>query len=45
MAVQTAEGWLLDVSYNYFADDINLIVKLQDNKAISFKQQFKEYTF
>lgn len=45
MAVQTAEGWFLDVSYNYFADDINLIVKLQDNKVISFKQQLKEYTF
>jgi hypothetical protein len=45
MAVQITEGWILDVSYDHSAKDINLIVKLQDGKVISFKQQLKEYTF
>ena len=45
MAIQTAYGWILDVSYNHSTDYINLIIKLQDNKVINFKQRLKEYTF
>ena len=42
MVVQTAIGWLLDV---YATDDINLLVKSQDGKVISFKQKLKEHIF
>ena len=45
MAVQTTEGWLLDVSHDYGTGTINLLIKLQDGKAINFKQRLKEYTF
>jgi hypothetical protein len=45
MAVQTAEGWILDISYHSSADYINLIIKLRDGKVISFKQRLKEYSF
>src|SRR5918996_954612 len=45
MVVQTAVGWLLDVSHNNSNDDINLIIKLQDGKVISFKQTLNENTF
>src|ERR671918_748922 len=45
MVIKTAEGWLLDVSHDNSNDDINLIIKLQDGKVISFKQTFNENTF
>src|SRR5918994_6723359 len=45
MVIQTAVGWLLDVSHDNSNDDINLIIKLQDGKVISFKQTLKENTF
>ena len=45
MVIQTAVGWLLDVSHDNSNDDINLIIKLQDGKVISFKQKLNENTF
>src|SRR5919106_1091268 len=45
MVIKTAEGWLLDVSHDNSNDDINLIIKLQDGKVISFKQKLNENTF
>jgi hypothetical protein len=45
MAIQTAEGWLLDVSQDYNTDDIILLIKLLDSKVISFKQKLKEHIF
>jgi hypothetical protein len=45
MAVQTAEGWILDVSHDRSSDYISLIIKLQDGKTINFKQQLKDCTF
>lgn len=45
MVVQTTEGWLLDVSHDYESNNINLLIKLQDGKLISFKQRLKEQTF
>lgn len=45
MANQTADGWILDVSHEHATDDINLLIKLQDGKVISFKQRLKEYIF
>ena len=45
MVIQTAVGWILDVSHDISNDDINLIIKLQVGKVISFKQTLKENTF
>src|SRR5918994_663881 len=45
MVIQTADGWLLDVSHDSSVDAINLIIKLQDDKLVSFKQILKENTF
>ena len=45
MVNQIAEGWLLDVKHNYAIDSINLFIKLQDGRVISFKQNIKEYIF
>src|ERR671918_2538919 len=45
MVIQTADGWLLDVSHDNSNDNINLIIKLQVGKLISFKQTLKENTF
>ena len=45
MVIQTVVGWILDVSYDHAAGDIDLIIKLQDDKVISFKQKLKEYIF
>lgn len=45
MVIQTAEGWILDVTQEYSTGDINLLIKLQDGKVISFKQRLKENTF
>jgi DNA polymerase elongation subunit (family B) len=45
MVIQTANGWILDVSHDYDTDDINLLIKLQDGKVISFKQKLKEHVF
>jgi hypothetical protein len=45
MVIQTAVGWLLDVSHDNSVDDINLIIKLQGDKLVSFKQPLKENTF
>ncbi len=43
MVTQTADGWLLNVSQYYNSGDINLLIKLQNDKVTSFKQKFKEY--
>src|ERR671918_1327269 len=45
MVIQTAVGWLLDVSHDNSNDDINLIIKLQVGRVISFKQKLKERVF
>src|SRR5918996_1032805 len=45
MVIKTAVGWLLDVSHDNSNDDVNLNIKLQDGKVISFKQKLKENTF
>jgi len=45
MVIQTAVGWILDVLYDHATSDINLLIKLEDDKVISFKQKLKEYTF
>jgi DNA polymerase elongation subunit (family B) len=45
MVIQRAEGWILDVSYNYATDEINLFIKSQDGKVICFKQKLKDYIF
>lgn len=45
MVIQTATGWLLDVSHDFNTGEINLYIKLQDDKVISFKQKLKEYSF
>jgi DNA polymerase family B len=45
MAIQTATGWLLDVSYDSNTGNINLLIKLQADKSISYKQKLKEYSF
>jgi hypothetical protein len=39
MAIQTAMGWLLDASHDSNTSDINLLIKLQDDKLISFKEK------
>src|SRR5262245_27114968 len=45
MAIQIATGWLLDISHDSNTGDISLLIKLRDDKAISFKQKLKENTF
>ena len=45
MIIQTADGWILDVTQDYGTGDINLLIKLQNDKVISFKQKLKEHTF
>jgi len=45
MVIQTAVGWILDVLDDHATSDINLLVKLEDGKVISFKQKLKEYIF
>jgi DNA polymerase elongation subunit (family B) len=45
MAIQTATGWLLDVSHDSNTSDINLLIKLPDDKVISFKQKLTEHSF
>lgn len=45
MVIQTAVGWILDVSYDYANDDIILLIKLQDGKVISFKRKLKEHIY
>ena len=45
MAIQTAVGWILDVIHDYVTNNINLLIKLQCGKVISFKQRFQEYLF
>jgi DNA polymerase elongation subunit (family B) len=45
MATQTTVGWILDVSHDYNTGDINLLIKLQDGKVISFIQRLQEYLF
>ncbi|HEY7079969.1 MAG TPA: DNA polymerase domain-containing protein [Nitrososphaeraceae archaeon] len=45
MVVQTAVGWILDVLDDHATSDINLLIKLQDGKVISFKHKPKEYIF
>ena len=45
MVIQTAVGWILDVLHDHATSDINLLIKLQDGKVISFKHKLKEYIF
>jgi hypothetical protein len=45
MVIQTATGWLLDVSHDSNTGDINLLIKIQDDRVVSFKQKLKEYFF
>ena len=45
MVIQTAEGWILDVTQDYGTGDIKLLIKLEDGKVINFKQRLKEYKF
>ena len=45
MVIHATDGWLLDVSHYYESNDINLLIKLQDGKVISFKQRLKECIF
>ena len=45
MATQTTVGWILDVSHDYNTGDINLLIKLQDGKVISFIQRLQKYLF
>jgi DNA polymerase family B len=45
MAIQTTVGWILDVLHDYNTGDINLLIKLQDGKLISFIQRLQEYLF
>jgi DNA polymerase elongation subunit (family B) len=46
MAIQTAFGWILDVSKDSGRNDIIILIKLQeDGKVISFKQKLYEYIF
>jgi DNA polymerase elongation subunit (family B) len=45
MVIQTADGWILDVSHDHASDDINLLIKLQDDNVVSFKQKLKDYVF
>src|SRR5215831_5344206 len=45
MVIQTAIGWILDVLYDHATSDINLLIKLQDGKVISFRQKLNEYNF
>jgi hypothetical protein len=45
MVIQTAVGWILDVLDDHATSDINLLLKLEDGKVISFKQKLKEYIF
>ena len=45
MAIQKVVGWILDVTHAYSSNNINLHIKIQDGKVISFKQRFQEYLF
>lgn len=45
MVIQTAVGWILDVSKDGVSNDIVLLIKLQNGKAISFKQELHEHVF
>ena len=45
MVIQITDGWLLDVSHDYVTNDINLLIKLQDGKLVSFNQSLKEQIF
>ena len=45
MAIQSAVGWILDVTQDFITGDINLLIKLQNSKVIGFKQKLKEYVF
>jgi hypothetical protein len=42
MAIQTAVGWILDVSQYEDSNEIIILVKLQDGKVIRFKQRLQE---
>lgn len=45
MVIQTAQGWLLDISLDYVTNYVTLLIKLHNGNVISFKQRLKEYTF
>jgi DNA polymerase elongation subunit (family B) len=42
MAIQTAVGWILDVSQYEDSNEIIILIKLQDGKVIRFKQRLQE---
>ena len=37
MVIQTADGWILDVTQDYGTGDINLLIKLQDSNSNQFQ--------
>jgi DNA polymerase elongation subunit (family B) len=45
MVIQTAVGWILDVSEDHSTSNINLLIKLQDGNIIRFKQKLRDYFF
>jgi hypothetical protein len=46
MAIQTAVGWILDISKDNGSNDIVLLIKLrEDGKVISFKTKLREFIF
>jgi DNA polymerase elongation subunit (family B) len=46
MTIQTAVGWILDVSKGSGSDHIVILIKLQeDGKVVIFKQKLHEYIF
>jgi DNA polymerase elongation subunit (family B) len=45
MTIQTAIGWILDVSKDNDSNDIIIHIKLHDDKIIGFKQRLHEYIF
>jgi DNA polymerase elongation subunit (family B) len=45
MAIQTAVGWILDVTHDHGTNYINLLIKLEDSKTINFKQKPQEHLF
>jgi hypothetical protein len=39
LVIQTADGWILNVTQDYSTGEINLLIKLQNSKVINFKQR------
>jgi DNA polymerase elongation subunit (family B) len=45
MAIQSAAGWILDVSKDSTSNEIVISIKLYDSKIIRFKQRLQEHVF